>query len=332
MTVLLTGGLGYIGSNVCLVLERAGIQTVIVDDLSNSYLTVKAHLDDLVNRNISYYQGDINNRDLLTTIFSENKINCVMHFAGLKSAPDSINDPMQYYSVNVKGALNVLSVSLDYGVKNFIFSSSATVYGVPDFLPIKESHPLVPCNPYASSKLMFEKCLSDISISDSSFKSISLRYFNPMGSDDSYRLRENPKAGNKNLAPSIISAAMGTVEQLNIYGSDYDTPDGTAIRDYIHVVDLAEGHLKAYQALEKIEGSEEINLGTGSGYSVLEAVTSFEAIIGRRVPVKYKSRRAGDVPVCFADVAKASDLLQWKARLGLDEMCGSAWNAAKLAG
>ena len=328
MAILLTGGLGYIGSNVCLVLERAGFRTVIVDDLSNSYLNVKNDLDTLVGREIPFYLGDINNRDLLSAIFSEHNIDCVMHFAGLKSAPDSINDPMHYYSVNVMGGLSVLNTSLDFGVKRFIFSSSATVYGLPVELPVKETHALSPCNPYGRSKLIFEQCLRDVAVSDSEFKSISLRYFNPIGSDDSCRLYENPKSGNKNLAPAIIAVALGNADHLHVFGSDYDTRDGTAIRDFIHIVDLAEGHVSAYRAIETINGSESINLGTGIGYSVSETIEKFEKTIGFRLPLSHEPRRPGDVPVCFADVEKASNILNWKSRFGLEDMCASAWDGA----
>ena len=328
MSVLLTGGLGYIGSNVCLKLEQSGISTVIIDNLSNSYVKVKDDLDDMVGRNIDIYQTDINDQGLLQAIFLKHDIDCVMHFAGMKSAPDSIVMPMAYYSNNLKGALNVLEAGLKQGLKRFIFSSSATVYGSPTELPIVETHQLLPLNPYASSKLMFENCLRDVASSELDFKAISLRYFNPVGADASGRLGENPREGNKNLAPSIINAALGNIDYLSVYGTDYDTPDGTAIRDYVHVLDVAEGHLKAYKAINKVNKSAEFNLGTGHGYSVNEMIASFEDKCGLTIPVKYMPRRNGDVAVCYADATKANEYLGWQAKLNLDAMCISAWNSA----
>jgi len=328
MAVLLTGGLGYIGSNVCLGLEQKGISTVIVDNLSNSYLGVKYRLDNLVGRAILLYQGDINDEGLMQNIFSTHKIDCVMHFAGMKSAPDSILAPMSYYSNNLRASLNVLETGLKNGLRHFIFSSSATVYGDPSELPIKETHQLSPLSPYASSKLMFENCLRDICLAEQNFNSVSLRYFNPVGADLSGNLGENPIGETKNLAPSIINAALCKVDSLNIYGDDYDTPDGTAIRDYVHVTDLADGHVKAYENIGSLPKYSEFNLGTGRGYSVKQVIDSFEQQSGSRIPVKYMPRRAGDVSVCYADATKAHVVLGWKAKLGLDDMCRSSWKSA----
>jgi UDP-glucose 4-epimerase len=328
MVVLLTGGLGYIGSNVCLRLEQQGISTIIVDNLLNSYLGVKHHLDNLIGRDIPLFQGNINDGHLMKKIFSIHKVDCVMHFAGMKSAPDSIIDPLSYYSNNLGAAVNFLETCITNDIKNFIFSSSATVYGDPTELPINETHQLLPLSPYASSKLMFENCLRDICLTDKNFNAVSLRYFNPVGADLSGYLGENPIGEPKNLAPSIISAALGKIDALNIYGDDYDTPDGTAIRDYVHVTDLADGHLKAYESIGSLPKYSVLNIGSGRGYSVKQVIDSFEKQIGSRVPVKYMPRRAGDVSACFADATKAHTFLGWKANLGLDDMCRSSWNSA----
>lgn len=329
MAILLTGGLGYIGSNVCLRLEESGISTVIIDNLANSYIKVKDDLSHLTGKSIVFYEGDINDSNLLETIFVENDIDCVMHFAGLKSVSDSLSESMTYYSNNLQGSINLLHAVIKKGIRRFIFSSSATVYGDPISLPITESHPLSANNPYASSKLMFEKCLKDVSESELDFKSISLRYFNPVGADFSGRLSENPREGGKNLAPSIVNVALGKFDQLKVYGVDYDTPDGTAIRDYIHVLDLAEGHLKAYESMSEIQHSTEFNLGTGRGYSVFEMIESFEGISGLKISKKVMPRRDGDVAICYADASQAYEKLGWQANLDLDEMCRSAWVAAR---
>jgi UDP-glucose 4-epimerase len=325
MNILLTGGAGYIGSHTAVVLTQAGHQVVLFDNFCNSDKSVLTHLQTICGKALPFVEGDIRDSVLLADTMAQYSIDAVIHFAGLKAVGESVAQPVLYYDNNVGGTISLLQAMADSGVKQLVFSSSATVYGDPQYLPIDEAHPTGATNPYGQTKLHIEHMLQHLAQAEPSWRIISLRYFNPAGAHPSGLICENPSGIPNNLMPYIVRVANGQLQQLQVFGNDYDTPDGTGVRDYIHVVDLAEGHLAAIHALHRIEQPfEAVNLGTGQGYSVLEMVTAFEQANGCQVPYAIVGRRPGDIATCYAKVDKAQQLLQWQAKLGLGEMCGSA--------
>ncbi len=325
MTILVTGGAGYIGSHTCVELLKEGHEVVIVDNLYNSNEKAVRRIEEISGKKVVFYQVDLLDKEALTKVFEEQKIDSVIHFAGLKAVGESVSKPLEYYHNNITGTLHLLDVMRTFGVKKIVFSSSATVYGNPATVPIREDFPLSVTNPYGRTKLMLEEILQDMYVSDPSWKVILLRYFNPIGAHQSGKIGEDPKGIPNNLVPYIAQVAVGKLEQLGVFGDDYDTPDGTGVRDYIHVVDLAVGHVKAIEYIDGSEGVNVFNLGTGIGYSVLEVVKSFQKACGKTIPYQIKPRRAGDIPTCYADASKAKELLQWEAKFGIDEMCRDTW-------
>jgi len=325
MKILVTGGAGYIGSHTCLELLQAGFDVVVVDNLSNSKIESLNRVQKLAGRSLEFYKTDIRDRDGLNSIFNKNSIKAVIHFAGLKAVGESNTIPLKYYQNNVTGTLVLCEVMRDYGVKNLVFSSSATVYGDPHAVPIKENFPLSATNPYGRSKLMIEEILNDLYKSDNSWNIILLRYFNPVGAHPSGQIGEDPNGIPNNLLPYISQVAVGKLGELRVFGNDYPTDDGTGIRDYIHVVDLAIGHLKALGKIESKPGIVAYNLGTGRGYSVLEMVSALEKASGRDIPYTIVARRSGDVGICYADPSSAQRDLSWIAERDIDDMCADAW-------
>lgn len=329
MYILVTGGTGYIGSHIILELLNAGYSVIAADNLSNSKAEVVHRIKEITNKDIKFYQTDLSNAEELEKVFQQNKIDAVIHLAGLKSVSDSIIKPIEYYQNNVTGTLVLCSLMRKYGVNSIVFSSSATVYGTDNISPFTEDMPLSTVNPYGNTKLMIERILNDIYISDNNWSIAILRYFNPIGAHESGKIGEDPKGIPNNLMPYMTEAAAGKRERLNIYGGDYNTKDGTGVRDYIHVVDLAQGHLKALDKVLKSTGIEIYNLGTGIGISVLEVVKAFEKVSGRKVPYIITGRRAGDIETCYADPGKAFKELGWKAERTLEDMCRDAWRWQK---
>lgn len=327
MKILVTGGAGYIGSHTLIEIVKAGFEPVVYDNLSNSSPVAIERVEQIVGQNINFIKGDILDKDLLRQIFAEHDFFAVIHFAGLKAVGESVSKPLKYYQNNVTGTINVLEVMKEFGVKNFIFSSSATVYGNPKSLPIYESFERSCTNPYGQSKLMIEYVLEDVCKAQADFNAISLRYFNPIGAHDSGMIGEDPADIPNNLMPYISQVAVGKLEKLSIFGDDYETIDGTGVRDYIHVVDLAKGHLKALEFLTKNNnvGFLPINLGTGNGTSVLQLVNAFVKTTGQAVPYVIAPRRAGDVASCYANADKAKTLLDWVAEHGIERMCLDTW-------
>ncbi|MBO8159073.1 UDP-glucose 4-epimerase GalE [Thermosyntropha sp.] len=326
MSVLVTGGAGYIGSHTCVEFLEAGYEIVILDNFSNSKPEVLDRIKKIARRDFRFYEADILDREGLKRIFKENEVEAVVHFAGLKAVGESVSFPLRYYHNNVTGTIVLCQVMQEFGVKRMVFSSSATVYGNPDSVPIKEDFPLKPVNPYGRTKLMIEEILRDIYISDNEWGISLLRYFNPIGAHESGLIGEDPEGIPNNLMPYITQVAVGKRERLNVFGGDYDTPDGTGVRDYIHVVDLAKGHLQALKKLEWDRGVMVYNLGTGRGYSVLEVVRAFEKVSGVKIPYVITDRRPGDIARCYADPTKAFKELGWKAERDLEDMCRDAWN------
>lgn len=326
MTILVTGGTGYIGSNTVVKLIENNYDVIIVDNFSNSKPIVLEKLKKITGKDIKFYEIDLLDKERLEVVFKENKIDAVIHFAGFKAVGESVKKPLMYYRNNIDSILNLLELMVKYDVKKIVFSSSATVYGDPEELPIKETVKLSVTNPYGATKLYIEGILKDLYVSDNSFRIAILRYFNPVGSDDTGLLGEDPNGIPNNLMPYIVKVANKELSHLNIFGNDYDTPDGTGVRDYIHVVDLANGHVKALSYLDKNPGLEYYNLGTGKGYSVLEMVRAFERVNNISVPYEITKRRDGDIATCYADTEKALKMLNWKAERGLDEMVKSAYN------
>ncbi len=326
MKVLVTGGCGYIGSHTCVELLEAGYEVVVVDNLCNSKKDVIQQIEEITNKKVIFYQGDVCDYALLNKIFAHHEIAAVLHFAGLKAVGESVSQPLRYYRNNIDSTLTLLEVMIKYNCKNIVFSSSATVYGTPKSLPIKEDFPLSTTNPYGSTKLYIEGILKDLYISDNDWNIAILRYFNPIGAHKSGLIGENPNGIPNNLMPYIIKVATGELDYLNIYGNDYDTPDGTGVRDYIHIVDLAKGHIKALDKVLSGSGIDYYNLGTGKGYSVLELVQTFEKVNNVKVPYQVTSRRPGDIAACYADPSYAYDKLGWKAELGIEEMCRDGYN------
>lgn len=324
-TILITGGAGYIGSHTLVEMLLAGYDLVVLDNLSNSKQEALRRVESIGGRPVTFHQLDVRDRQGLQRVFREHAITAVVHFAGLKAVGESVERPLEYYDNNVSGSLVLLEVMAAAGVKTIVFSSSATVYGDSRSVPIREDFPLSATNPYGRSKLMIEEMLRDLYRSDNSWRIALLRYFNPVGAHASGLIGEDPHGVPNNLMPMVARVAVGRQPSLAIYGNDYPTPDGTGVRDYIHVVDLALGHLKALDALRQRGGLMTINLGTGKGYSVLDVVHAFETACGRPVVYKFAPRRAGDIAECFADPALAAELIGWRAERGLDEMCADAW-------
>ena len=325
MKVLVTGGTGYIGSHTTVALIEAGYTPIIVDNLINSSEEVLDKIETITGVRPKFYKKDLVNLSHIEEIFAEEKIDSVIHFAALKAVGESVAKPLEYYSNNIIGTLNLLQVMKKYQVNNFVFSSSATVYGSPETNPILEDFSLRATNPYGATKLMIEDMLRDICIADSSLNVAILRYFNPVGAHKSGLIGEAPNGIPNNLMPYITKVAIGELESLSVFGSDYDTPDGTGVRDYIHVVDLADGHLKALEKLGSNPGLVTYNLGTGNGYSVLDLVTAFEKASGVKIPYKLVDRRPGDIASCYANSEKAKNELGWSAKYNVDEMCEDSW-------
>ena len=324
MKILVTGGTGFIGSHTSIELLESGYEIVILDNLCNSSESVNSVIDSVTGKTHKFYKTDLLDREGVDKVFEENHIDAVIHFAGLKAVGESVEKPLEYYHNNITGTLNLLNAMISHGCKKIVFSSSATVYGVPKSVPIREDFPLSTTNPYGSTKLMIEQILKDLYAADKEFDITLLRYFNPVGAHPSGLIGDNPTHPN-NLMPRIVDVAMGKTKALTVYGTDYPTRDGTGVRDYIHVMDLAEGHIKA---LEHMDGLRIYNLGTGKGQSVLELVKSFERVNNVKVPCENLPRRAGDVAECYADATKAKVELGWEAKRTVDDMCSSTWNFA----
>ena len=331
MAILVTGGAGYIGSHTCVELLNAGYEVVVADNLSNSCKEALDRVEEITGKKVPFYEVDILDREGLCHIFETEKIESVIHFAGLKAVGESVAKPLEYYHNNITGTLILCDVMRTYGVKNIVFSSSATVYGTPAFIPITEECPKGVCtNPYGWTKSMLEQILTDLHTADPEWKVILLRYFNPIGAHESGRIGEDPKGIPNNLVPYITQVAVGKLESLGVFGDDYDTHDGTGVRDYIHVVDLAIGHVKAIEKMDKIhDGVLVYNLGTGIGYSVLDIVKGFEKAVGRPIPYVIKERRPGDIATCYADPSLAEKELGWKAVRDLNKMCEDSWRWQK---
>jgi len=329
--VLLTGGMGYIGSHTAVVLIEAGFDVVLYDNLSNSKLSVLDRIEEITSRRPVFIEGDVRDKEKLKSVLTNHSVDTVIHFAGLKAVGESVSMPLEYYDNNINGTLVLCSAMRESGVKQIVFSSSATVYGDPHTVPIQETFPLSVTNPYGRSKLFIEELLFDLHRSDPEWNVVLLRYFNPVGAHSSGMLGDNPNGIPNNLMPFISQVALGKLEELSIFGGDYPTRDGTGVRDYIHVIDLAKGHLKAVNKLDEYyRGVIAVNLGTGVGYSVLEMVKAFEKASGKTVNYQIVNRREGDVAECFADPGYAKEVLGWAAELGLEEMCRDSWNFIKL--
>jgi UDP-glucose 4-epimerase len=327
--ILVTGGTGYIGSHAVVELLEAGEEVVIVDNFSNSSPDVLDRLKEITGKKFDFYEVDLLDEEKLEQVFKENNIESVMHFAGLKAVGESVAKPIEYYHNNITGTLILLKLMKKYNCKRIVFSSSATVYGNPAELPITEDFPLSTTNPYGSTKLMIEQILQDVNVSDEKFSVAILRYFNPIGAHKSGLIGERPNGIPNNVMPYIVGVAKGKYPELTVFGNDYPTPDGTGVRDYIHVVDLAKGHLKALDRIRKEAGVKIYNLGTGNGYSVLELVQNFEKMNNIKVNYKIGPRRPGDIPACYANASKAEKELGWKAEKKIEEMCKDTWNFAQ---
>lgn len=328
--ILVTGGAGFIGSHTVVELQNDGRDVVVLDNLSNSSEKSLERVEAITGKKVPFYKADILDREALEEIFSKEDISAVIHFAGLKAVGESVAKPWEYYENNIAGTLNLVDVMRKHGCKNIIFSSSATVYGNPAFIPITEECPKGVCtNPYGWTKSMLEQILSDIQKADNEWNVILLRYFNPIGAHKSGTMGENPNGIPNNLMPYITQVAVGKRDHLNVFGNDYDTPDGTGVRDYIHVVDLALGHVKALKKIEENAGLKIYNLGTGRGYSVLDIVKNFEEATGVKVPYEIAPRRPGDIATCYADASLAKKELGWEAKYGIREMCEDSWRWQK---
>ncbi|SAL78419.1 UDP-glucose 4-epimerase [Caballeronia arvi] len=324
-TILVTGGAGFIGSHTCVELLDAGYGVVVIDNLVNSRAESLKRVERITGKSVALYEADARDEAALNRIFDAHAITGAIHFAALKAVGESVAKPIEYYSNNIGSLLAVLEVMKARNVRNFVFSSSATVYGVPKSVPIDESFPLSATNPYGQSKLIAEQILRDLEVSDPSWRIATLRYFNPVGAHESGLIGEDPAGIPNNLMPYVAQVAVGKLERLRVFGSDYDTHDGTGVRDYIHVVDLARGHIAAIGALKTLDRSFVVNLGTGQGYSVLDVVKAFESASGKRVPYELVPRRPGDVAACYADPAAAAELIGWRAEHGIERMCADHW-------
>ena len=330
MNVLVTGGAGYIGSHTCLELLERDYGVIVIDNLCNSNPKSLERVQELTGRNLKFYEGDVRDEALLKKIFAENEIGCVIHFAGLKAVGESVAMPWEYYNNNLNTTLVLTKVMKEVGMKNIIFSSSATVYSADNEMPLRETSRTGGCtNPYGWTKYMTEQILSGIAFADKAWSVCLLRYFNPIGAHESGRIGEDPRGIPNNLMPYITQVAVGRREKLSVFGNDYDTPDGTGVRDYIHVVDLAKGHVAAVKFVTEHPGCEVFNLGTGTGYSVLDMVNSFTSVNQVPVPYVITDRRPGDIATCYADPAKSAEILGWKAEKNLDDMCRDSWNWQK---
>lgn len=325
MAILVTGGAGYIGSHTCVELLKEGYEVVVIDNLSNSSVESLDRVEEITGKKVRFYKVDLRDKGALSQVFEKEKVEAVIHFAGLKAVGESVRKPLEYYENNISGTLNLCEVMREFNCKNIVFSSSATVYGDPHAVPIVESFPLSATNPYGRTKLMLEEILQDLYVSDSDWNVILLRYFNPIGAHKSGRIGENPKGIPNNLLPYITQVAVGKLEKLGVFGNDYDTIDGTCIRDYIHVVDLAVGHVKAIEKIRKNQGVQIYNLGTGIGYSVLEVIEAFEKASGIKINYEFQARRVGDIAKCYADASLAKEELKWVAKSGIEEMCEDSW-------
>ena len=325
MSILVTGGAGYIGSHTVVELLNSGEDIIVVDNFINSKPEMLEKIKKISKKDFKFYEVDLLEKEKLENVFKENKIEAVIHFAGLKAVGESVKEPIRYYHNNITGTLILLELMQKYNCKKIVFSSSATVYGLPKTVPIKEDFPLSTTNPYGSTKLMIENILRDVYVADNEFSIILLRYFNPIGAHKSGEIGESPNGIPNNLMPYINQVAVGKLECLSIFGDDYDTIDGTGVRDYIHVVDLAQGHLKALEKARKMHGVEAYNLGTGKGYSVLEIVKAFEKANGVKIKYKITDRRPGDIAKCYADPIKAKNDLGWEAKKDLETMCKDSW-------
>ena len=327
MSILITGGCGYIGSHTCIELLRSGYHIVVLDNYYNADPEALARVKELSGKDFPFYHCDIRDAEGLRSIFREHDIDVVIHFAGLKAVGESVQKPLEYFDNNVNGTLVLCQVMREFGCKRLVFSSSATVYGMNNPSPLNETMPVgAVTNPYGRTKYMIECILQDLCVSDPAWSVVLLRYFNPIGAHESGRIGEDPNGTPNNLMPYISQVAIGKLPQLSIFGDDYDTPDGTGVRDYIHVVDLARGHVCAVNYARKHNGVEAVNLGTGTGYSVLDLVHAFERVNGVKVPYVVSPRRPGDIATCYSDPSKARKLLGWEAQYGVEEMCRDAWN------
>lgn len=329
MSILVTGGSGYIGSHTSIELLNAGYEVVIVDNLCNSKPETLKRIQEITKKTFKFYKVDLLDKESLEQVFIENNIEAVIHFAGLKAVAESVRMPVKYYHNNISGTLVLCDVMQKYGVNKMVFSSSATVYGKAKNVPISEDFPLGATNPYGRTKLMLEEILYDIYESNKNWSIALLRYFNPIGAHESGKIGEDPNGVPNNLMPYITQVAVGKMDKLKVFGSDYDTKDGTGVRDYIHVVDLAMGHLKALTKVLSTSGIEAYNLGTGVGYSVLEVVQNFEKVTGKKIPYVLTDRRPGDIDKCYADPTKAQRELDWKAEKNLEDMCRDSWRWQK---
>lgn len=325
MAILVTGGAGYIGTHTCIELLEAGNEIIVVDSFANSKREAITRVEEITGKKVKFHQVDLLDREALENVFSENSIEAVIHFAGLKAVGESVSIPLHYYHNNITGTLILAEVMEKFGVYKMVFSSSATVYGMPKQVPISEDFSLHATNPYGRTKLMIEDIMRDVYVSNNKWSIALLRYFNPIGAHESGRIGEDPNGIPNNLMPFITQVAVGKLDELKVFGNDYSTVDGTGVRDYIHVVDLAKGHLKALEKVQSTQGVEAYNLGTGIGYSVLEMVHAFEEASGKSVPYSIVDRRPGDIAECYADPIKAKTELGWKAEKGLVEMCKDSW-------
>lgn len=329
MRVLVTGGAGYIGSHTCLELLRTGFNVVVVDNLSNSSEESLRRVQKITGKTLEFHKVDLLNKRALATVFSQYRFDAVIHFAGLKAVGESVDIPLKYYHNNISGTITLCEVMAKYNVKNIVFSSSATVYGEPHTVPITEDFPTMATNPYGRTKLFIEEILKDLYVSDNYWNIVLLRYFNPVGAHHSGRIGEDPKGIPNNLMPFISQVAVGKLKELSVFGNDYPTNDGTGVRDYIHVVDLALGHVRALQKLIGQSGVHIYNLGTGRGYSVLEMISAFEKVSGRKIPYRTIDRRPGDIAECYADPSKAEKDLGWRTERGIEDMCVDTWRWQK---
>ncbi len=329
MAILVTGGAGFIGSHTCVELLENNYEIVVMDNFINSKPEALNRIKKITGKDFKFYEADLLDKAAMETIFQENKIEAVIHFAGLKAVGESVAQPVRYYHNNITGTLLLCQVMQEHNVKKIVFSSSATVYGSPKSVPIREDFELHTTNPYGSTKLMIEDIMRDIFVSDNEWSIALLRYFNPIGAHKSGLIGEDPNGIPNNLMPYIAQVAAGKLECLSVFGNDYDTPDGTGVRDYIHVVDLAQGHIKAVEKVLASTGVDAYNLGTGTGYSVLDMVDAFEKVNDVKVNHKIVARRPGDIAACYADPAKAKELLGWEAKFGIEEMCRDSWNFVK---
>ena len=326
MAILVTGGAGFIGSHTVVELQSAGYEVVVLDNLSNSSEKSLERVQQITGKPVKFYKTDILDREGLNEVFEKEQIDSCIHFAGLKAVGESVVKPWEYYENNIAGTLTLVDVMRKHDVKNIIFSSSATVYGDPAIIPITEECPKGQCtNPYGWTKSMLEQILTDIQKADPEWNVVLLRYFNPIGAHKSGLIGENPNGIPNNLMPYITQVAVGKLKELGVFGNDYDTPDGTGVRDYIHVVDLAKGHVKAINKIKENPGVKIYNLGTGKGYSVLDVVKAFEKACGKKIPYEIKPRRAGDIATCYSDATLAKKELGWEAEYGIDEMCADSW-------